>query len=127
MSGVEIHPSAIVEDGAELGTNVKIGPFCHISGDAVIGDGSPRTTNLTLIQRSRLSTVAQPLVLFQSVSHGPAWLMAAVPCIGGAAYKRQARKAAFTRLRLPSCTSKSRIDKRKRDAYAAPCAGLSLA
>ena len=35
---VEIHPSAIVESGAELGDGVRIGPFCHIGAHAVIGD-----------------------------------------------------------------------------------------
>ncbi|WP_297322142.1 acyl-ACP--UDP-N-acetylglucosamine O-acyltransferase [uncultured Bartonella sp.] len=39
MSGVEIHSTSIVENGAKLGTNVKIGPFCYIGSDAVIGDG----------------------------------------------------------------------------------------
>lgn len=33
-----IHPTAIVEDGALLGRNVRIGPFCHIGPEAVIGD-----------------------------------------------------------------------------------------
>lgn len=34
----EIHPAAVVEAGAELGVGVKIGPFCHVSSEAVIGD-----------------------------------------------------------------------------------------
>jgi len=34
-----IHPTAIVEDGAIIGTNVKIWHFCHIRSGAVIGDG----------------------------------------------------------------------------------------
>lgn len=33
-----IHPSAIVEEGARLGKGVRIGPFCHISADSLIGD-----------------------------------------------------------------------------------------
>lgn len=33
-----IHPSAVVEDGAQIGEGVRIGPFCHVSADAVIGD-----------------------------------------------------------------------------------------
>jgi UDP-N-acetylglucosamine acyltransferase len=33
-----IHSSAIIEDSVRIGSNVKIGPFCHISGDVVIGD-----------------------------------------------------------------------------------------
>lgn len=33
-----IHPSSIVEEGARLGEGVRIGPFCHISADAIVGD-----------------------------------------------------------------------------------------
>ncbi len=33
-----IHPSAVVEAGAKLGAGVRIGPFCYVSADAVIGD-----------------------------------------------------------------------------------------
>lgn len=34
----EIHPSAIVDPNAEIGENVKIGPFCVVEGNTVIGD-----------------------------------------------------------------------------------------
>ncbi|MEO5667617.1 MAG: acyl-ACP--UDP-N-acetylglucosamine O-acyltransferase [Bdellovibrionota bacterium] len=37
MSGVKIHPTAIVEDGAELGAGVEIGAFCRVSAQAKIG------------------------------------------------------------------------------------------
>lgn len=33
-----IHPSSVVEEGAQLGEGVRIGPFCHVGADAVIGD-----------------------------------------------------------------------------------------
>ncbi|WP_425602889.1 acyl-ACP--UDP-N-acetylglucosamine O-acyltransferase [Hoeflea algicola] len=33
-----IHPSSIVEDGAQLGRNVEIGPFCHIGAKVRLGD-----------------------------------------------------------------------------------------
>ncbi|MBT4922574.1 MAG: acyl-ACP--UDP-N-acetylglucosamine O-acyltransferase [Rickettsiales bacterium] len=33
-----IHPTAIVEASVQLGSNVKIGPFCYITGNVVIGD-----------------------------------------------------------------------------------------
>ena len=39
MSGTIIHPSAVVESGAVLGSNVEIGPFCLVGAEAVIGDG----------------------------------------------------------------------------------------
>lgn len=34
----EIHPSAIVDPGAQIGENVKIGPFCVVEDNVVIGD-----------------------------------------------------------------------------------------
>lgn len=33
-----IHPSAVVEPGATLGAGVRIGPFCHVASDVVLGD-----------------------------------------------------------------------------------------
>ena len=36
----EIHPSAVVEKGAELGDSVSVGPFSYIGPEAVIGDGT---------------------------------------------------------------------------------------
>ncbi len=37
---MDIHPSACVEDGAELGDGVRVGPFCHVGPNARIGAGS---------------------------------------------------------------------------------------
>ena len=33
-----IHPTAIITDGAEIGDNVEIGPFCHIGPEVTIGN-----------------------------------------------------------------------------------------
>ena len=38
MSKISKH--AIIEDGATIGKDVEIGAFCHISSEAVIGDGT---------------------------------------------------------------------------------------
>ncbi|WP_111735503.1 acyl-ACP--UDP-N-acetylglucosamine O-acyltransferase [Roseovarius amoyensis] len=40
MGGTDtrIHPSAVVEDGAQLGQGVHIGPFCHVGPEVVLGD-----------------------------------------------------------------------------------------
>ncbi len=35
-----ISPQAIVEEGAVIGENVEIGPFCFVSSQATIGDGT---------------------------------------------------------------------------------------
>ncbi|MDG1768596.1 MAG: acyl-ACP--UDP-N-acetylglucosamine O-acyltransferase [Yoonia sp.] len=34
-----IHPSAVIEDGATIGADVRIGPFCVIGGEVVLGQG----------------------------------------------------------------------------------------
>ena len=34
-----IHPAAIVEDGARIGADVAIGPFCHVGPQTTLGDG----------------------------------------------------------------------------------------
>lgn len=35
---VDIHPLAVVETGAELGADVRIGPFCFVGAEARLGD-----------------------------------------------------------------------------------------
>ena len=35
-----IHPTAIIEPGAQLGANVRVGPFCYVAATAAIGDDS---------------------------------------------------------------------------------------
>lgn len=34
-----IHPSAVIETGAQLGRGVRIGPFCHVGSDVRLGEG----------------------------------------------------------------------------------------
>ncbi len=36
----QVHPSAVIEEGAELGQGVRIGPFCHVGPDVRLGDGT---------------------------------------------------------------------------------------
>lgn len=40
MSAPFIHPSAVVEEGAQLGSDVRLWHFVHVRGGAVIGDGT---------------------------------------------------------------------------------------
>jgi len=35
---MNIHPSAVIEQGAVLGKGIRIGPFCHIGANVVLGD-----------------------------------------------------------------------------------------
>lgn len=34
-----IHPSAVIEPGAQIGAEVNIGPFCHVGSEVVLHDG----------------------------------------------------------------------------------------
>ena len=35
--GAQVHPSSVVEDGAILGEGTRIGPFCHVGSQVVLG------------------------------------------------------------------------------------------
>lgn len=35
----DFHPTAIVDEGAEIGTGVEIGPYCCVGADVKLGDG----------------------------------------------------------------------------------------
>ncbi len=54
MSGTKIHPTAFVEKGAQLGENVQIGPFCHISSETVIGDGCSLMSHVVIVGNTTL-------------------------------------------------------------------------
>jgi UDP-N-acetylglucosamine acyltransferase len=44
-----IHPMAVVESGAKLGAGVRVGPFCHVSADAVLGDNVELISHIAVI------------------------------------------------------------------------------
>ncbi|WP_421902589.1 acyl-ACP--UDP-N-acetylglucosamine O-acyltransferase [Maridesulfovibrio sp.] len=50
----EIHPSAVVDSGAQLGENVKIGPFCYIEGNTIIGDNCTLDANVHIKPFTRM-------------------------------------------------------------------------
>lgn len=54
-----IHPSAIVEKGAELGRGVRIGPFCHVSGETVLGDNVELIGHVTILGATTLGADCQ--------------------------------------------------------------------
>lgn len=54
-----IHPTAIVEDGAQLGVGVRIGPFCHVSGEAVLEDGVELLGHVTIMGATTLGRGTQ--------------------------------------------------------------------
>ncbi|WEX07046.1 acyl-ACP--UDP-N-acetylglucosamine O-acyltransferase [Chelativorans sp. AA-79] len=59
MAETFIHPSAIVEKGAELGAGVRIGPFCHVSSEAVLGDDVELVGHATILGATTLGAGCQ--------------------------------------------------------------------
>jgi UDP-N-acetylglucosamine acyltransferase len=51
-----IHSSAVIEDGAQLGAGVEVGPFCHISKGAVLGDGVRLHGHVTIMGATTLGS-----------------------------------------------------------------------
>ncbi|MCF1471382.1 acyl-ACP--UDP-N-acetylglucosamine O-acyltransferase [Agrobacterium vitis] len=47
-ASARIHPSSVIEDGAVIGENVTIGPFCHVGPKVVLGDGAEFLSHVVL-------------------------------------------------------------------------------
>ncbi len=65
-----IHPTAIVQDGAQLGDGVEIGPFCVIGPEAVIGEGCRLISHVVIDGKTTLGPrcTLHPFVV---LGHGP--------------------------------------------------------
>jgi UDP-N-acetylglucosamine acyltransferase len=61
-SSIFIHPSAVVEEGAQLGEGVHIGPFCQIGGDVELGDNVNLVGGVTILGATTIGagTVVYP-------------------------------------------------------------------
>ncbi|MCL2218621.1 MAG: acyl-ACP--UDP-N-acetylglucosamine O-acyltransferase [Chitinispirillia bacterium] len=62
-----IHPTAIIEPGAQLGVNVSVGPYAVIERDVEIGDGSEIGPHAMICNGSRLGPRCR---VFQGASVG---------------------------------------------------------
>ena len=65
-----VHPSAVVEDGATLGRNVQVGPFCHVGGEVHLGDGCVLHSHVVVAGRTRVGPGTR-IFPFASIGHPP--------------------------------------------------------
>jgi UDP-N-acetylglucosamine acyltransferase len=65
-----IHPTAVVEDGAKLGADVEIGPFCHIGAQVELGDGVKLKSHVVVAGATRIGARTR-LFPFASIGHEP--------------------------------------------------------
>ena len=49
-----VHPSSFIEDGAVLGANVVIGPFCHVGPQVVLGDNVRLISHVVVAGRTTI-------------------------------------------------------------------------
>jgi len=54
-----IHPSAIIEDGAQIGADVAIGPFCHIGPHVTLGDRVHLHSHVVLSGRTEVGEATE--------------------------------------------------------------------
>ena len=65
-----IHSTAIIENGAKIGSNVSIGPYCTVGSEVELGDGTTLEAHAVVAGRTKLgaNTHVYP---FASVGHRP--------------------------------------------------------
>lgn len=66
-SAVEIHPTAIVAKGAQLGVGVKVGPYCVVGEKVVLGDYVRLASHVSVENRT---TVGARSVVYQFATLG---------------------------------------------------------
>ena len=70
MSKPEIHPTAIVEDGAKIGEGVRIGPYSLVGPHAVIGEGCHLLSHVVVAGRTTIGPRTR-IFPFASIGHEP--------------------------------------------------------
>jgi UDP-N-acetylglucosamine acyltransferase len=69
-SGVRIHPSAVVEPGAELASGVEIGPFCLIGSEVVLHENVRVHSHVVIAGKTEIGAETQ-IFPFASLGHAP--------------------------------------------------------
>lgn len=66
----EIHPTAIVEDGAVLGSDVVIGPYCMVGAEVELGERARLISHAVVAGRTRIGPDST-IYPFASIGHPP--------------------------------------------------------
>ncbi len=65
-----IHPTAIIEPGAQIGDNVSIGAYCFVGAEVELGDGVDLKSHAVVARRTRIGPNTH-IFPFASVGHQP--------------------------------------------------------
>ena len=66
----KVHPTAIVEDGAQIGAETVIGPYCVVGKDVVLADGVELVSHVSLAGRTSVGERTK-IYPFASIGHPP--------------------------------------------------------
>jgi UDP-N-acetylglucosamine acyltransferase len=66
----KIHPTAIIEDGASIGADVVIGPYCFIGGNTVLGDRINLESHVVISGFTQIGEGTH-IFPFASIGHNP--------------------------------------------------------
>src|SRR4029450_9815736 len=70
MPSSKVHPTAVVEAGAELAEDVEIGPFCVVGANVKLGAGGGRGSHVVVAGRTSIGARTS-LYPFASIGHPP--------------------------------------------------------
>ena len=70
MAKGDVHATAIVEAGARLGDDVRIGPFCHVGKDVALGDQVELVSHAVVAGRTTIGARTR-IFPFASIGHQP--------------------------------------------------------
>jgi UDP-N-acetylglucosamine acyltransferase len=66
----DIHPTALVENGAQLGEGVTVGPFCHVGSHVSLGDHTRLESHAVIAGRTTIGAGCH-IFPFASIGHRP--------------------------------------------------------
>ncbi len=66
----QIHPTAIIEDGAVLGENIRIGPYCMVGPGVTLGDDVELVSHVVIAGRTTVGARSK-VYPFVSLGHQP--------------------------------------------------------
>ena len=70
MANADIHPTAIIEDGAQIGTGCRIGPYCKVDSNVVLGDDCELISHVVVAGLTTIGAGTR-IFPFASIGHQP--------------------------------------------------------
>ncbi|HEY3919625.1 MAG TPA: acyl-ACP--UDP-N-acetylglucosamine O-acyltransferase [Stellaceae bacterium] len=66
----DVHPTALIEPGAELGVTTKVGPFCHVGRHVQLGEDVELISHVAVAGRTAIGEGTR-IFPFASIGHQP--------------------------------------------------------